>query len=72
MFGAFFFVPDLTTTRYLKAGKQALSKLVYNAGKDRVVVPIQPPVKDDLDDILDGTFFAVFISDKFVFVSIKF
>ncbi|CAB3987590.1 Mannosyl-oligosaccharide 1,2-alpha-mannosidase IB [Paramuricea clavata] len=51
MFGAFFFVPDLSSVGYLQAGKQALSKLVYNA-RDRVVVPIRPPVKDDLDDIL--------------------
>jgi hypothetical protein len=56
MFGAFFFVPDLSSVGYLQAGKQALSKLVYNARKDNVV-PIRPPVKDDLDDILKGEVF---------------
>ena len=55
MFGAFFFVPDFSSTGYIKAGKQALSKLVYNARKDRVAVPIKPPVKEDLDDVLKGT-----------------
>ena len=56
MFGAFFFVPDLSSVGYLQAGKQALSNLVYNARKDNVV-PIRPPVKDDLDDILKGEVF---------------
>ena len=54
MFGAFLFVPDLGSAGYLQAGKQALSKLVYNARKDGVVVPIKPPVNNDLDDILNG------------------
>lgn len=56
MFGAFFFVPDLGSVKYLQAGKQALSKLVYNSRKDRVV-PIKPPAKGDSDDILEGISF---------------
>ena len=54
MFGAFFFVPELGSAGYLQAGKQALSKLVYNARKDGAVVPIKPPVNNDLDDVLNG------------------
>jgi hypothetical protein len=64
MFGAFFFVPDFSSTGYIKAGKQALSKLVYNAQKDRVAVPIKPPVKDDLDDVLKGNLFVGFFCMK--------
>ncbi|XP_028412795.1 mannosyl-oligosaccharide 1,2-alpha-mannosidase IA-like [Dendronephthya gigantea] len=52
MFGAFFFVPDLGPVKYLQAGKQALSKLVYNSRKDKVL-PIKPPAKGDEDDILE-------------------
>lgn len=64
MFGAFFFVPDLSSARYLNAGKQALSQLV-GVGKGRAVVPIRPPIKDDLDDILNGT-----VKHFFLFVQI--
>ena len=53
MFGAFFFVPEIGSTGYLQAGKQALSKLVY-AHNERIVKPIKPPVNKDSDDSKRG------------------